>query len=185
MNILECLDRFYCLPLNQVFSIMLCLGIIWTVIIRFLKCKVYRKWKIFNIVLCFFSFLLIMKMTLWGRSVGTRELELRPFYTFTTISYNNEAFRTLLMNVILFVPFGLTFPYVIDAIMTKVKVKGYRWILCVVIGFLLSVVLEVLQYCFKLGRAETDDIICNTIGCMLGVMANVAGYWWRNRYVRM
>ena len=55
-------------------------------------------------------------MTLWDRSVGFREVELRPFYTLTTISYNNEALRTLLMNVILFLPFGLTIPYVAEVI---------------------------------------------------------------------
>ena len=37
---------------------------------------------------------------------------LMPFYTFTTMSYNNEALRTLLMNVILFLPLGLALPYV-------------------------------------------------------------------------
>ena len=52
-------------------------------------------------------------MTLLGRKVGIRELELIPFYTLTTIPYNNEAIRTLLMNIILFVPFGLTAPYMI------------------------------------------------------------------------
>ena len=111
-----------------------------------------------------------------GRSVGTRELELRPLYTFATISYNNEAIQTLLMNVILFVPYGLTIPYVAETIIKK---KGYRWILCVVSGFLISVAIEILQYYFRLGRAETDDVICNTIGCALGVMVNVIGNWWR------
>ncbi|WP_442973818.1 VanZ family protein [Ruminococcus sp. 1001136sp1] len=47
--------------------------------------------------------------------------------------------------------------------------------LCVVSGFLLSVVIESFQYCLCLGRAETDDVICNTLGCMLGVMANIMG----------
>ena len=42
-------------------------------------------------------------------------------------------------------------------------------------GFLLSVVIESFQYCLCLERAETDDVICNTLGCMLGVMANIMG----------
>lgn len=177
MKFMEYLDRFYCLPLSQVLCIMVCLFIIWTTFTRFLKRKMYSGWNIFNIISCVFSFLLIIKMTLWGRSAGTRELELRPLYTFTTISYNDEAIRTLLMNVILFVPYGLTIPYVAE---TVKKEKGYRWILCIVSGFLISVVIEILQYFFSLGRAETDDVICNTIGCALGVMTNVIGNWQRN-----
>ena len=177
MKFLEYLNRFYCLPLSQVLCIMVCLLIIWTTFTCFLKRKMYSGWNIFNIILCAFSFLLIIKMTLWGRSAGTRELELRPFYTFTTISYNDEAIRTLLMNVILFVPYGLTIPYVTEMI---IKEKEYRWILCILSGFLISVAIEIIQYCFSLGRAETDDVICNTLGCALGVMANVIGNWQHN-----
>lgn len=71
-------------------------------------------------------------MTLWGRSSGVRKMELRPFYTFTTVSYNNEAFRTMLMK----------------------KIR-YRWIMCVLIGLLISVVVGGMQYWF--GRVEMDE----------------------------
>ena len=126
INIWSDLSRFYSLPLAQVLCIMLCLIVIWTVIPVFSKCKIYRWWEKFNILSFTFSLLLIIKMTLWDRSVGFREVELRPFYTFTTISYNNEALRTLLMNVILFLPFGLTIPYVAEAI--KIRKNKFRWI---------------------------------------------------------
>ncbi|WP_442973665.1 VanZ family protein [Ruminococcus sp. 1001136sp1] len=62
-----------------------------------------------------------------------------------------------------------------NAICYRSSNNKYRWILCVVSGFLLSVVIESFQYCLCLGRAETDDVICNTLGCMLGVMANIMG----------
>ena len=71
---------------------------------------------------------------------------------------------TLLMNVILFLPFGLTIPYVAEVI--KIRKNKFRWILCMVSGFLLSVAIESFQYYFCLGRAETDDVICNTLGCV-------------------
>ena len=162
---------------------MLCLIAIWTVIPVFSKCKIYRWWKKFNILSFAFSLLLIIKMTLWDRSVGFREVELRPFYTLTTISYNNEALRTLLMNVILFLPFGLTIPYVAEVI--KIMKNKFRWILCMVSGFLLSVAIESFQYYFCLGRAETDDVICNTLGCVLGVMANVISYRKRKQFTKV
>lgn len=35
--------------------------------------------------------------------------------------------------------------------------------------------METLQYVFALGQAETDDVICNTLGCGLGVLADWIG----------
>lgn len=76
-------------------------------------------WRYTNTILCIVSFFLILKMTILGRKVGERELELLPFYTIHTIPYNNEAIRTMLMNIILFLPLGLSLPYVFS------KIKRY------------------------------------------------------------
>ena len=173
------IGKFYALPLNSVLGIMVFLLMIWIVFgVAFRnRRKMYKGWKIFNIMLCIFSLLLIIKMTLWGRSVRNKELELYPFYTLTTISYNMEAIRTLLMNIILFFPFGLTVPYVVETI--PIKRNKCRCILCILSGFIISVTIESLQYYFGIGRAETDDVICNTLGCALGVLAYVVQWKWR------
>lgn len=97
--------------------------------------------------MCILSLLLILKMTLFGRKIGDRELELLPFYT---VSYNDEAIRTLLMNVVLFLPFGLTVPYVLY----KIKKKWRRWGIYIVVGLGISLGIEIIQYYFGLGRAE-------------------------------
>ena len=44
------------------------------------------------------------------------------------------------------------------------------------VGVIISIGIEGLQYFFCFGRAETDDVICNTFGCALGVLANVVGW---------
>ena len=85
--------------------------------------------------------------------------------------------------MILFLPFGLTIPYVAEVI--KIRKNKFRWILCMVSGFLLSVAIESFQYYFCLGRAETDDVICNTLGCVLGVMANVISYRKRKQFTKV
>lgn len=54
-----------------------------------------------------------------------------------------------------------------------IKSKRWKWLLCILIGFLVSVGVESIRYVFALGRAETDDVICNTLGCALGVLAEV------------
>ncbi len=71
--------------------------------------KVYLAWRYINIVLCIFSLFLILKMTIFVRTVGNREIELLPFYTIYTISDNSEV-RMIVMNIILFLPLGLTMP---------------------------------------------------------------------------
>ena len=169
---LKYVRRFYILPISKVLGIMAVLIMIW-IILRMLRKSKCSIWKYFNIVLHILSVLFIIRMTLLGRKVGVRELELIPFYTLTTIRYNNEAIRTLLMNIILFVPFGLTAPYMIDE---KIKKEYLKWGICILSASVLSVLIESLQYCFGLGRAEIDDVICNTLGGGLGVLADVVGF---------
>ena len=53
-----------------------------------------RRWKLLNICFCIASIFVIFKMTLIGRTPGERVVELRPFYTFATVSYNSGAYRT-------------------------------------------------------------------------------------------
>lgn len=161
------------LPLNKVLCLMIMLFFIWIYLaVRFNinKYKEHRIWRLVNIVLCLLAFSLIIKKTLWGREVGKRDLELIPFYTLTTIPYNDEAIRTMVMNIILFLPFGLTIPYVLEG---RIKNNHYKWLIGVLVGFVLSVVVESLQYYFGLGRAETDDVICNTLGCGFGMLADI------------
>ena len=167
--------NFYALPLKSVVIIIAVLMLYWIcggIVFGSDKSRYRQVWINGNRILCIFAVMLIIKMTLFGRTAGSRELELRPFYTLTTISYNNEAVRTMLMNVILFLPFGLTLPYVF----AKMKNNYSRWMICILIGFLMSVAIETIQYYFGLGRAETDDVICNTFGCILGVIANMVSW---------
>ena len=41
----------------------------------------------------------------------------------------------------------------------------------IVFAFLLSFTVEFLQYYYHLGRAETDDVICNTLGAAIGTLS--------------
>lgn len=64
----------------------------------------------------------------------------------------------LLLNVLLFVPLGFALPFIC---------KKATLPITVLTGFSLSLIIEFIQ--FFLGRAcETDDLICNTLGALLG-----------------
>ena len=170
------IQNFYSLPLLEIVRYLLLSWIIWNgiSIITFYKNNFQKYWTYINVLLCMCSLILIFRMTLWKRTVGQRRLELIPFYTLTTISYNNEAIRTMLMNVVLFFPFGLTIPHVLR----KARSNQRKWIYCILAGAVLSIFIESMQYCFALGYAEMDDVICNTLGCMLGVTADIISTIW-------
>ena len=72
-------------------------------------------------------------------------------------------FRDILLNVLLFFPFG----FLIQMRLRKSKI---RWV-SILIPFVCSVVIEVLQYVLQLGVSDVTDIISNTFGAFLGACA--------------
>ena len=172
----KCIRWFYILSMSKIIGIIAALIILW-IFLKILNRNNCRGWSHFNIILHILSILFIIRMTLVGRETGKREVELLPFYTLTTIAYNNEAIRTLVMNVILFVPFGLTVPYILEK---KIKNSHLRWKTCILIACIMSILIESLQYFLGIGRAEIDDVICNTLGCSLGVLADMVAFFMMN-----
>jgi glycopeptide antibiotics resistance protein len=74
------------------------------------------------------------------------------------------------LNILLFVPFGV----LCDAN------RLWKKIVC---GFLLSVLVEIVQYYFMLGYCELDDILNNTIGTVLGcVSVYIVNNLWKLYY---
>ena len=68
------------------------------------------------------------------------------------------------MNVFLFFPLGLTLS---NALPSKWRCSR-RIAFTTLVGFVLSASIEFTQYRFSLGLAETDDVICNTLGAFVG-----------------
>ena len=46
--------------------------------------------------------------------------------------------------------------------------QKWQWLSAMILGVSLSVVIELLQYSFKKGCVELDDVIHNTLGCLIG-----------------
>ena len=103
-------------------------------------------------------------MNILNRTPGNYELILTPFATFTAALQQPELYREMLMNVFLFFPLGLTLSNALPR-------KWHRWgriALTTFVGCALSAGIEYAQYRCALGLAETDDVICNTLGAFLG-----------------
>lgn len=123
-----------------------------------------RRWRWGNLVLVLLTTAAILYATLFSRSEGNTGLVLTPFAALAAARQQPELYREMLMNVFLFFPLGLTMSNALPR-------KWHRWLrisLTTLTGCVLSAGIEYAQYRFALGMAETDDVICNTLGAFVG-----------------
>jgi glycopeptide antibiotics resistance protein len=69
----------------------------------------------------------------------------------------------LLGNLLIFTPMGFLLP-----LLSK-KFRKARKVVCV--GFFSSLAVETIQFIFRVGSADVDDLILNTLGAWLGYLA--------------
>ena len=105
--------------------------------------------------------LFILMETVLGRESGVGRVELVPFW-----SYSHPELRMeIVLNYILFMPLGVLLYLCFG------EKLGLR---VVIAGFLLSALIELIQLTFKIGVFEFDDMIGNTIGCLIGAVVGKA-----------
>ena len=153
--------HIYAIPLHMVIFLMLALLIVWAMLSLHQN---QRKRSIINAVLCSITALTILYATILTRTPGNYEVILTPFATFAAARIQPEIYREMLMNVFLFFPLGLTLSNALPR-------RWHRWgriTLTTLVGCALSAGIEYTQYRCALGLAETDDVICNTLGAFLG-----------------
>lgn len=115
----------------------------------------------YALVLCFNLFLNGPYRVI-GRS---RSFNLAPFETINVMISNygfipDVVIVNLVGNVMAFAPLGLFMPIIFR------KIAGIRKILLIGAGASFSA--ELIQFTFKLGAFDVDDIILNTVGVILG-----------------
>ena len=154
-------QSIYSKPLSNIILAIVIAIVAW----GYLRTKVQlRRWTMANFVLFCAAVIAILYATILNRTPGNYELILTPFATFTAAQQQPELYREMLMNVFLFFPLGLT-------LSNALPQKWHRWgriILTTLIGCILSAGIEYAQYRCALGLAETDDVICNTLGAFIG-----------------
>lgn len=93
-----------------------------------------------------------------------------PFWSYGAI-LRGEDYRLLpenVMNVVVFVPVG---------VLLGAAFRSMTWKKALLIGGAMSVLIEVMQFVLKRGFAEVDDVMHNTVGCVIGY-----GIYWIIRY---
>ena len=131
-----------------------------------------RRWRWGNLALMLLMTAAIFYATLFSRAEGSTGLILTPFASLTAARVQPEIYREMLMNVFLFFPLGLTLSNALPR-------RWHRWlriILTTLVGCAFSAGIEYAQYRCALGLAETDDVICNTLGAFLGAVSLLAAH---------
>lgn len=142
---------------------MLLLVVIWSIAGSFADRA--KWWRAANAAAFVCGVSVIVYMTVYSRAGAVPEAVLMPFQIIAAAKDEPEYYRSMLMNVFLFVPLGLTLPNAFpEKWSTSRKLRT-----ALLFGMCFSVFIECSQYCFGLGRCETDDVIMNTLGMAVGV----------------
>lgn len=75
-----------------------------------------------------------------------------------------EVYRLILLNILMFLPFGIVLPFILNHFKQNV-------LFSIVFGISLSLCIEIIQLVFRIGTFEIDDIIFNTFGCLIGLLS--------------
>lgn len=88
-------------------------------------------------------------------------LELIPFWTYKAVIAHTPGVSVwdIVLNIALFVPLG----FLVKLLYPKLKLLKIM-----LIAVLCSAFIETNQYLFEKGIAQIDDVMHNTLGCMLG-----------------
>lgn len=131
---------------------------------RAAKIHMALHWRRGNLILSILMAIAILYTTILSRSEGNSGLVLTPFAALAAARQQPELYREMLMNIFLFFPLGLT----LSNALPRAWHRWRRLALTTLTGCVLSAGIEYAQYRFALGMAETDDVICNTLGAFIG-----------------
>lgn len=159
-------SHFYGLPLERVVWLMIFGVMVWAAVEWFVKkiLNLQLLWKILNGIIFISIVSVIIILTVVSRKNST-EVMLIPFYSLIEAKRSPDIYRSIVMNVFLFYPIGLTLPFFLP------KRFRRKSLFAIVFALVLSASVEWIQYYFQLGRAETDDVIFNTLGTTIGTLS--------------
>lgn len=104
----------------------------------------------------------------WEKGVILEGLDTANFTLFKTIrmyikySYKLNSFENLIGNIVVFVPYGFLFPYVLK--------KGSNFFVMLFNAFLFVAGIEIFQLFSAFGAFDVDDILLNCVGAVMGYL---------------
>lgn len=122
-----------------------------------LKLSKVGLWSIF-----FIYMIIVLGATLGERTSGYESINLHLFSSYKEAynSFSLGEWRNIILNILMFVPIGFIMPLLLK--------KCESWDITYLVGFGITLFIEILQFISKRGIFEVDDIINNTLGCAIG-----------------
>jgi len=125
---------------------------------------VFIAWKGFKtglrysaaLLLIEYVFLIFCSTVIFRTAGATRRYDFHPFWSYD----RPELLVENIMNVVVFIPVGMILG-------SLLRVKG-SWLVVLLIGCSISITIEALQFWFMKGFSEVDDVMHNTVGCLMG-----------------
>ena len=113
-----------------------------------------------NLLLVEYVFLIFCSTVIF-RSIGAiSQYDFHPFWSYA----RPELFVENIMNVMVFVPVGFLLGFRIQDSSFTIR----KALLVALMGCGISVTIEALQFFFMRGFSEVDDVMHNTVGCLIG-----------------
>ncbi len=107
-----------------------------------------------------YSFLLYCSTVIYRKMLPEQQFDLMPFWSYRAIMDGKEQYLAEnIMNIVVFVPVGILF---------GIAMRSRNVWVALLLGAGLSVGIEVSQFVFKKGFTEVDDVMHNTLGCLIG-----------------
>lgn len=140
------------------FLSVFCLGLVIFIAWKGLKTGIRYS---ATLLLVEYIFLLFCSTVFFRTTSELRKYDFQPFWSYKAIQDGREDLLVEnIMNVIVFIPIGMILG-------SLLRVKG-SWLVALLIGCSISITIEALQFWFMKGFSELDDVIHNTVGCLIG-----------------
>lgn len=147
------------IPEGVILSSLLLLSI--AVVVILLVCKDFakaRKLVTFAMLVEYLS-MILASTVVFRDAFEDYRYNLTPFYSYQVQDEPVSMFWQVVLNIVLFVPVGLMLRSLTDKCRKVVA-----------LGCLISMSIELYQLFFRKGLCETDDVIHNTIGALIGCL---------------
>ena len=124
---------------------------------------IFIAWKGFKtglrysavLLLVEYIFLLFCSTVIFRATGETRQYDFHPFWSYSRPDLLVEN----IMNVVVFIPVGL---------LLGIAFKKMTWWKALLLECSISVTIESLQFFLMRGFSEVDDVMHNTVGCLIG-----------------
>lgn len=120
---------------------------------------------------------LVIRITLFNRSITEYATYNMELFWCVKKAWNEKSslhWYYVIGNILLFMPMGFLIPFFIR-IMRKIEIT-------ILVGLVISMMIELIQFTFHIGLFEFDDIINNAIGNIMGYGVFIIIYCYHNKY---